>query len=276
MKKRFLVVGTIRNGERVISREVRHIHNALSPIGEVHFLIVESDSKDKTVDVLQTLSGTINNFEFITLGSLEKEIPDRIERLIFCRNVYLDQVKSQSKYSDFDFVIVADLDGVNQKLTTLSIEKSINQKVIWAGLFANQSHRYYDLLALRHELWCPHNVFEEYSWLRNYMSPSRAKSNAIYRRMIRISEDSPLIPVSSAFGGFAIYKRDFFVSASYSRTERDNPTDIDHVLLNRRVTELGGNLFIDPQLINSSWTFHSLSSYSLFRIAARVKKLLAI
>jgi len=267
-----MVVGAIRNGERVISKEIKNILNVLKPLGDVYFYVVESDSQDSTVTVLQDMSSTVENFDFVSLGNLEREIPNRIERLIFCRNVYLDKIKTDPKYKDVDFVIVADLDGVNNKLSTSAIETSINLNTDWAGLFANQSHRYYDLLALRHEYWCPHNVFEEYLWLKNFMPPGRAKSLAIYRRMIKIQRNFPLIPVMSAFGGFAIYKRQYFVSSSYSREERDNPSDIDHVILNRRIIENGGSLFINPRLINASWTFHSLSSHTLFRFAAKLKK----
>lgn len=276
MRKRFVVVGTIKDGERVISREIKNIREALIPLGDVHFFIVESDSQDGTVNTLQALAKTTSNFEFISLGKIEKNIPNRIDRLIFCRNYYLEKIKSDPKYFDFDFVVVADLDGVNKKLTSTSVERSITQKSDWAGIFANQSHRYYDLLALRHELWCPHNVFDEYSWLRGFISPSKAKSQAIYRRMIKIDTKFAMIPVLSAFGGFAIYRKSFFIIGSYSRTERDKASDIDHVILNRRITESGGRLFIDPQLINSSWTFHSLSSHAWFRFLAKMKNVLKI
>lgn len=266
-----VVVGTVRNIEKSLMKKVAKINSVLNNLGSVKFLLIESDSNDNTVKVLERARLSNENFAYKSLGNLSLEIPDRIERLIHCRNVYHAEIVSSQSYSECDFVVVVDLDNALHKLSTASVSKSINNKEPWAALFSNQTHKYYDLLALRHPQWCPSNVFEEYLWLRRFMSARKAKSTAIFNRMIKIPITEPMIPVDSAFGGFAIYKMQYFRAGSYLRSNLDSPSDIDHVIFNRRILETGGKLFIDPQLINTSWTAHSLSSHSWFRFVARLK-----
>ena len=269
---KFVVVGTIRNGAKRIEGEIQSLSRVLEPLGDVYFLVVESDSSDDTVKTLSGISEKNPNFFCKSLGVLESSIPDRIERLIFCRNVYVAELRESRALQNADFVIVADLDGINRKLKTESISYSISRLDSWDALCANQSGRYYDLLALRHKYWCPQNVFEEYSWLRKVISAKKAKKITIFSKMIRIPRDSGLIAVDSAFGGFAIYRATTFSSNDYTRLPRDNQTDIDHVILSKRIRESGGKVYIDSQLINAGWVAHSLSSFALFRGLAKIKK----
>jgi len=269
---KFLVVGTLRNGAKRIEGEIQALTRILEPLGDVYFLVIESDSSDDTVRTLYEISKKNPNFFFKSLGILESLIPNRIERLIFCRNVYVTEIRELKALQNADFVIVTDLDGVNGKLKTENVSFSISRLDSWDALCANQSGRYYDLLALRHEYWCPQNVFEEYYWLRKVVSSKKAKKIAIFSKMIRIPKNSGLISVDSAFGGLAIYKATTFSSIDYTRLPRDNPSDIDHVILNRRLRESGGKIYIDSQLINAGWVAHSLSSFALFRGLAKIKK----
>ena len=269
---KFVVVGTLRNGAKRIEGEIQSLTRILEPLGDVYFLVIESDSSDDTARTLYEISKKNPNFFFKSLGILESLIPNRIERLIFCRNVYVKEIRESEALQNADFVIVTDLDGVNGKLKTENVSFGISRLDSWDALCANQSGRYYDLLALRHEYWCPQNVFEEYYWLRKVVSSKKAKKIAIFSKMIRIPKNSGLIPVDSAFGGFAIYKATTFSSNDYTRLPRDNPSDIDHVILNRRLRESGGKIYIDSQLINAGWVAHSLSSFALFRGLAKIKK----
>ena len=270
---KIVVVGTIRNGAKAIRNEIQSLKRILEPLAEVFFFVVESDSSDDTPKILDNISKEITNFSYKSLGKLESKIPNRIERLIFCRNIYVREIRESLTFQEADFVIVVDLDGVNKKLNTKEIHFSLSRKVTWAALSANQSGKYYDLLALRHKYWCPNNVFDEYHWLREMMYWKKAKKRAIYEKMYRIPRNMGLIPVDSAFGGFAIYRTHYLLNYDYSRLPRDESSDIDHVILNRRIVESGGRIYIDSQLINTGWTRHSLSSFSLFRGLVDLKRI---
>jgi len=266
------VVGTVRNVSRQLEKEIKVLKQALEPIGDVAFFVVESDSLDATKRTLDLLVEKYKNFTYKSLGDLEPSIPDRIERLIFCRNVYVQEIRKSKHLSQSDFVIVVDLDGINKKLKAESVKLSLSRKENWDVICANQTRKYYDLLALRHKFWCPQNVFDEYYWLRGVLTWKKAKKYTIYNKMIRIPREYGLISVDSAFGGFAIYKTRHFMFHDYTRLPRDSHSDIDHVIFNRRIIESGGNIFIDSQLINAHWTKHSLSSFPMFRGLANFKK----
>lgn len=161
--------------------------------------------------------------------------------------------------------MMLDLDNNNSKLKTDSIKRSIENANDWAALFCNQSGRYYDILALRHPIWCPRSVWEEMSWLTSFMSKGEAKRVAIHSKMIKLPSQSNLIPVHSAYGGLAIYKTCYLLMHDFSREPEDSSWDIDFVILNRKIHESGGKLFIDPQLINLGWNHHSLDCYQIYR-----------
>jgi hypothetical protein len=262
---RILVVGTVRNVAFVLEREVKRISELLSPLGSYRIHIVESDSTDGTKNVLESLKARFDFFSFTSLGDLRDKFPDRIERLIHCRNEYIKEIRENKEFRLSEFTIVIDLDNKNSLLQTENIKMSLNRDVDYAGLFANQAGRYYDILALRHPIWSPKSVTEELVWYQNFLSKSVAKEVSIFRRMVKIPKHTSLIPVESAFGGFAIYKTSWLLKFDYSREFKDQKEDIDHVILNRKIRNSGGLLFIDPQLLNFKWNSHSLEFYPIYR-----------
>jgi hypothetical protein len=113
----FLIVGLARNCERTIQNDVLRLNNSLKSAAAVYWLIIESDSDDLTIDALEELSQNVINFDYITLGALERSLPKRTERIAFCRNRYATEVKKNLLYRDIDYVIVCDLDDINTKIT---------------------------------------------------------------------------------------------------------------------------------------------------------------
>ena len=81
----------------------------------MRFFLVESDSNDETLRILERFKITKSNFNYITLGSIDKILRERIERLTFWRNKYLDYIAATE--TQFDYVVVADFDNVNNALT---------------------------------------------------------------------------------------------------------------------------------------------------------------
>lgn len=253
--RKLLICGTVRNGQFSIATDIHLLEKSLRNFGEIHFFVVESDSTDGTVRALEQLSSTIDNFAFTTLGNLEQDIPDRIERLAFCRNEYLKYLEAAEEY---DFLVVADLDGLNTRLTSKSFS-SVDWDGSWDALFANQLGPYYDLLALRHPLWCHTDPFAiKRHWVELGLSDRSAGMAAIVSRMIQIPIKSPPVKVESAFGGLGVYR-----VASLSEDVRYNSRDMagnpasEHVAFNQALGKKGAELFILPSLINASFTEHT-------------------
>lgn len=254
---KILIVGLARNCENVIEREVLRISSAFSEAKDINFLVIESDSDDGTLVGIEKLS--VNDwFEFITLGKLRNQYPKRTERIAICRNRYLEEIKTNPKYGDIDFVVVADLDGVNSELTKAAIKSCWTLTEDWDACFANQSKAYYDIWALRHKTWCPNDCWQTYRFLfDNGVSKFAALQAAVYSRMISISHDKTPIEVDSAFGGLGIYKKSAILSSSYIGLDDNEEEFCEHVYLHTIMRGKGLNLYIVPSLINCGWNEHS-------------------
>jgi hypothetical protein len=155
----------------------------------------------------------------------------------------------------FDHLIVFDLDDVN----TMSIPvKTFVEAIEFldscgrnAGVFANQLP-YYDLWALRHEVWCPGDCWSEVVKRPAYLPKHRAIERYVGSRQIQIEPNARPVPVQSAFGGLAIYKMPFVTSARYVGLLPDGSEVCEHVAFNRDITLAGGSLYIFPKLLNGA------------------------
>jgi hypothetical protein len=263
---RALVVGTARNASRNIGADLLRIVNSLEAILPTSAFVVESDSEDNTVSVLNTLSKADQRVRFTSLGHVAPLIPDRIARLRFCRNAYVREIRENPNYRNCDLIVVADLDGINTKIKTDYLALALSSDISWDVLAANQSARYYDILALRHSLWSPNNWLTESQWLTPFLGEKSANRHSMVDRMIHIPPNLPPIQVDSAFGGLCIYRRWIFDSCDYTEDVPEAADEIDHVTLHRKARGAGAKLFIHPGLINSNWTAHSLNGSSFIRL----------
>lgn len=268
--RRALVVGTVRNASKFITSDISRIMQALDPIVTTLAFIVESDSNDDTVEKLTTLSATDSRVQFISLGNLVPLFPERLERLKYCRNLYLEQIRNNPIYRDCDLVVVADLDGINTAITEDKFRLALETKIKWDVLAANQSGPYYDILALRHPFWSPNSFIQEMEWLNPFLGKRAAWRHSLGDRMIRISPSLPPIEVDSAFGGLCIYRRWVLDKFDYSNDSPSAKTETDHVILNRKAKADGAKIFIHPGLINSKWTTHSLDAIPVIRFSKSI------
>ena len=276
-----LVVGTVSNVSKSISQEIYRIKKALSDVRKVRFYLVESDSTDSTVSELSFLKIALDDFDFLSLGSLKETIPDRLNRIRFCRNKYIDFIRSCKLENYPAYTIVADLDGMNTAVSKIGIRSCFNT-LDWDVVSANQTFGYYDILALRKDGWQEVDWTEEYESakealvlnrtnhfkimrrLRRFLYLDRLKYKLLYSKMKKIKKNSSWISVNSAFGGLAIYKTEIFHKYDYEKEFYSIETD--HVSLNRKIVRGGGKIFINPMLINSNFNEYNLNRIFLFRV----------
>lgn len=253
-KSRILVVGVIRNGESVIGHEISILNKALMDAASVSFYIVESDSNDNTRQALQDLATKIPSFDFKSLGNLSVSIPNRVDRIAHCRNEYLKYVVSRKH--QFDFILVADLDGVNSLLDAKAI-KSCWLRDEWEVCTANQFGPYYDIFALRATGWSEGDCWSEVrDLIMSGNHPLKAWRKAIRDKQIVIPQDSDWIEVDSSFGGLAIYSTESFIHGNYSALN-DASSGCEHVIFNNFLKQKGFRIFINPRLVNFSYNIHN-------------------
>lgn len=252
-----IVVGTVRNCEETIKADVGRIGAALSSFKDVQWLAVESDSDDATVSELESLKRTLTGFDYMALGNLRSEFPKRTERLAYCRNMYAAEIRPPGKYCAVDYVAVADFDGINSLISAPAVE-SCWRRDDWDMCAANQGGPYYDIWALRHEHWCPGDCWSEYRFLRRFTANGeRARYASVSSRMITIPADTEWIEVDSAFGGFAVYRRNWFDVAEYVGVAEDGEEVCEHVSFNTALRRNGAKLYINPQLVNAEPAPHT-------------------
>lgn len=254
---KILIVGLARNLEKQLVRNVNLLRRAFVSVPKIHWLIVESDSADRTVQVLQRLSQQVSDFHVEFLGCLAKTIPDRVDRITACRNHALHVFEKMHAQEKFDLVVVADLDDANVKISAQGIETCWVRED-WDALFANQSGPYYDIFALRHPDWCSGDCWKEYRFLLSHgHQKDVAKYVAIISKMIVLPQTSDWLEVQSAFGGLAIYKADVIQGHRYESHDQNNRPVCEHVTLHQSLVKSGARLFINPKLINSDFTSHT-------------------
>ena len=266
-----LVVGLARNVGNVFEKNFEALSSAMSVFDSVCYYVVESDSSDNTLEIFHLIKLKSPNFDFVSLGNLSDQLPNRVDRIVHCRNAYLDYFFEHR--DKFDYLIVADLDGVNEGLSALALSSVWSKGIEWDGVFANQSSLYYDIWALRHDAWCPSDCWQNYRFLRELgLSEERALWDAVYSKMIHVPKDYSWIPVRSAFGGLGIYKASSFPQVYYSCYDEHGVEVCEHVNLHCSSEFNDKKLFINPALINGGLNGHSEKALLRNRIKRRLQK----
>ena len=238
-EQHILVAGVARNCEKTIEQDVSAISAALKGCRALCWLVVESDSDDKTIETLHSLEMNVAGFRFLSLGELRQATPIRTERIAHCRNVYLDELKANPLYSEIDYVVVADFDGVNGLVTSEGF-RSCWARTDWDVSTANQRGPYYDIYALRHPVWSPNDCWKQYDFLRRHgIQREVAAWAAMYAKMITIPETAEWIPVDSAFGGLGVYRRCALDGVRYAGIDEAGEPICEHVGLHNQIRSNG-------------------------------------
>ena len=269
-----MVAGVVRDCESTLYENIRAIYDALSPITTPFFYIVESDSNDNTINILRLCKEKFPHFEFITLGNLRARLPQRTERLAYCRNLYVRKLRESDFLCASEYCFIADLDGINDLLTTDALTATITNNSDWAAIFPNQLGRYYDIWALRHEFLAPNDCWQEYEYL-NSLDRNRFINylKSVSLRMIKLAPTLDPISVDSAFGGFAIYKTRFFKDCEYNGVTNDGKEVCEHVSVHKQIKrQTSQRLIIDPKFITGTSNEHSSVKNRLLRPLAHLIK----
>ncbi|MDB9772158.1 hypothetical protein OAC11_05085 [Alphaproteobacteria bacterium] len=252
----FLIVGTVRNCQSTITSEVRHLNQVFVGAAQVRWLLVESDSDDNTLDCLSSLKTEVGLFDYLAMGRLKDQFPERARRIAVCRDAYVKEIQRRPEYSEVDYVVVADLDGMCRDLTAESVESCWSRND-WLACFGNQPKGYYDLWALRHESWSPKDPFRTYRELVTLgVKPAIAYKTSVIDKILKIETNIPWIAVESAFGGLGIYRIEAFKHADYS-VDGEYPADTcEHTTFNRKLGVSSSKLYINPSLVNIQYSNH--------------------
>lgn len=260
---KFYFLGTIFNVEKSLKAKIEFLISNLSTKYDVEFFLVESDSADNTVSVLNDLQNSHACFSFVSLGRLKYRFPSRVQRIAYCRNKYIQWLREKA-VSDDDKIFLVDLDQeFDVKCFVRTLHTAITQDL--DVIFANSSWRYYDIFALRSVGWVNDSFNLEINRFlqRGTGSLAEARWQFLYSKMRRIRGLSPKIPVLSAFGACCmmqgyVFNRVNLLSYDVSQSSED---ECEHISFNAHIIKAGFNLWILPSFVASGINKHNLNYY---------------
>jgi Glycosyl transferase family 2 len=246
-----IFAGIAKNVYPHISQVLNTVGDCASQFAKRKIIIVENNSTDGTEEALSRWACITEDHLYIRADDNTLDEFTRTERIAYFRNIYMREVE-KIEHNDFRYVILFDCDNVNSTLlhkeAVIEAVRFLEDDDKHAAVFANTRGFYYDIWPLRHPIWCPDDCWDEVRSLSAFMPYAEAILACVGARQIRIRSTAPPIPVMSAFGGLAIYKRRFLLGKRYLGKYHGRLAS-EHVALNESILSDGGKLFILPRLL---------------------------
>lgn len=206
-----LICGIGRNIEAAVPNTIRSATQLGSHFADYRVIIYENNSSDKTKQLLQSWANKNPKVQFISekiskrriVQELSMKVMNRTEAIARARNIVLDAAMNK-KYSDYKYVIWADLDFLDPWDVESIVETILHPEQEWDAVFAYGA---YDLFALRSAEF---PIGFELLGIPFFDKIDEMKSKFILNR------DDPWKRVYSAFGGVGIYKRKALKGCRYS------------------------------------------------------------
>lgn len=260
--KSIVIVSLVRDVEEQIPDIIKKVEKLASYFRDYIVLIVENDSKDNTRKELLKWSKNNSRVKILGCGvnsdkcimGLEKTVKDtdtqydkfrkRIEKMVYLRNIYLNEIKN--KYSGFDYVCIWDLDtigttyidGIANTFYYFSKENTNIDVICGFGLYVGWNPTiYYDSFAHL-------SVGEKYDIKNKTMMDIKYLSLSFkYKR-----GDEP-VETDSCFGGIAFYRLSSLLSpyVFYDMTPSQENIECEHVRLHKKIK---GTKLMNPSMIN--------------------------
>ena len=235
-----LIMGTARNIEPYINQLKQSLTNIIDAVPDYNLVIVESNSSDTSLSLLQQWCHLDNRRHCIGLGQLTE--PVRTKRIAHCRNAYMTYANQHGLFKKHDYTLLIDLDDVLQIESNFKHQlHSCFQIKEWDVIASNRRAKYYDIWALRSkELGI---TFDCWKMVDTHQMTIQ---DAVSRFQKVIPTDHPWIKVESAFGGMVLCK-----SASIQYRQYNGDNGCEHVPFFEGLV-----MYINPNFISGSNSVH--------------------
>ena len=246
-EKRVQFTGCVRNCAGALEATIFAFEKLGALFQDYRINLVESDSEDNTLTVLEALKAKNSRIDFFSLGTLKPNIENRIQRISYCRNQLLDYITP----SDYDYLIVADMDGVvSDDLTIESFISNFRFMGCWGACFPINSSFYYDLYAFRSAEIAPTDPIGKLNQIEYVWGERNAKMlTSEPLQKVRFQDLKGWLEVESAFGGMGIYCTDIIKAARYSAVSHD-VLECEHVGFHTSIKRQSDTrLFVNPNFV---------------------------
>lgn len=212
MKK--CVIGLpIYNNAISIEYVIRNIFEFKHVFSEIQIIACYDICNDDSLDVLKKCT---NEYQLSIVIIPNETLPvnsPRTTKIASARNSILREMRRS--YSDFDYLIMMDTNhyACTGKIHTNVLEKAIQRENEWDILSFTREDGYYDHWALSYDPF----VYSFFHFERSDIAVQKLREDYLhYFQKYTDKDPETLIPVFSAFNGFAIYKTKSIVNCQYS------------------------------------------------------------
>jgi hypothetical protein len=251
-----IIYGSIRDIENDFFTSFLNLDIISEMFNKVYIIIFENDSRDKTRELLQSWYNTKQTKikkHIILKDNLDELYPLRATRLAYCRNYILNYIIDNNLHLKYQYAIHCDLDdrfwGVDFNSIKTCFQYNLSEWDVMTCV--NKNRTYYDFWALRCEKsWFNINIFSCDANNTDYNTKT-------YSFETLIKNTTGLIPVTSSFNGFGIYKLTSLIDCRYNaryKCEKCNGKnrgcleDNDHIGLHKQIINNNGKIFINNQM----------------------------
>ena len=267
--------GCARDCSKFLPKTLENIRYYSSFFKQSYTVIVENGSVDTTKEILK--NNKIQNDNFLFCDQFN-QLPTRGQRLESSRNLIIETIKQNENLKSSELFIMLDLDDMGTyRIDDQDFFNALNflfSKEDVAAVFANQLGTYYDIWTLRDNKYCKDDFWVEvfkFLMINKNSHEQLSKKNfedvkkkVINKKMYSFNRSDPPISVSSAFGGFGIYKMQNVLKndnkyVGLQTVEIDTKDKkkfkiqyqkCEHVNFNEGLVKQNKKLFILPFLIN--------------------------
>ncbi len=234
-KHKVVIAGIIRDNAADAPVAMRYVEHIGSAFEDYRVVLFENDSSDGTQAILRYWEASNPKVHVIS-KQYNNHKRANLQFLADARNHYLDKIRSDPEYKDFDILMVVDMD-MKYGIDIRGVEDSFSKIASWDavcsnGIF-NQEGKMFDMFAFReNELsWKPSaEEADQYLWGKIYVPGER-----VY------PVGSDLVPVHSCFGGLGFYKMKAIEGCKYDSGECEHVPFHDCMRVKN-----GGKMFMNP------------------------------
>lgn len=230
-----------RDCEKNLVKNIPIIEKYRSFFRESFVIVIENDSKDETNVILNEWSSNFRNVNIKHIDSTNFASLKRIERMVTCRNEYLNETKKLNFIPDYLILIDSDVELLQLELSKIMEEAPDD----WGAIFANGRY-YFEILGRK----IPIAYYDLYAFLPY-------KSKDIELNNIEIMDNGKIVEklikknkyslCDSAFGGIGIYKYEYIKDSKYEAIPNNRSKVFSHLIDHLRVNQecsKHGNLYI--------------------------------
>lgn len=227
-KKKIVIAGCGQNIQSYIHTVFKNIYTIARLFADYKIVIFENGSTDQTLEILNAYEKKDSNIILLTERNIP--VPHYLHppRVAYCRNRLLEKI--DASFSHFDYLIMMDLDDICATPIQIEHFKNIFKNTVWDSVSFNRK-KYYDIWALRYP-----------PFVKNCWNFARREQCLHYitqlgHHIVHLLKNNNMMPVFSAFNGFAIYKMDKIANCKYDGMNKErlmgnlarNITDCEHV-----------------------------------------------